>query len=274
MTVSPADTHEAFKTTLLEMTSEILCIELDGFVAVATMTRPDKRNALNEAACNALADLLEAIGQHDEQHPVDPPVRAVLIRGEGPAFCAGADLSGSVYGDTFHAALHRMLRAVVHCPYPVIADVQGPAVGAGTQLSLACDLRVVGERGWFMVPPAKLGFALDNWTLRRSEHLLGGAWTRSVMLSGARVDQQQARISGFASEVGDADQALSFAHDVASAAPLSVKHLKSVLNRTDYGFEFADPEHQQGYEECWASQDAAEARRARAEKRPAVFRGL
>ena len=217
MTVSPADTHEAFKTTLLEMTSEILCIELDGFVAVATMTRPDKRNALNEAACNALADLLEAIGQHDEQHPVDPPVRAVLIRGEGPAFCAGADLSGSVYGDTFHAALHRMLRAVVHCPYPVIADVQGPAVGAGTQLSLACDLRVVGERGWFMVP---------------------------------------------------------FAHDVASAAPLSVKHLKSVLNRTDYGFEFADPEHQQGYEECWASQDAAEARRARAEKRPAVFRGL
>ncbi|APT84306.1 hypothetical protein CAQU_03610 [Corynebacterium aquilae DSM 44791] len=253
-------------------TSEVLRLEVDRHVLIATITREHKRNALDEHTCNEIAAVLNDIAAVDEQQPVDPPIRAVLIRGEGSAFCAGADLSGSVYGDTFHAALHGMLQSIISFPYPVIADVQGPAVGAGTQLSLACDLRVVGPAGWFMVPPAKLGFALDNWTLRRTEHLVGGGYARTIMLAGMKVDQEKALVSGFASSGGDSAAALEFAHQVAGGAPLSVKHLKDVLNDAGYGFELT-AKQQAAYEQCWASQDAQEARTARAEKRAPHFRG-
>ena len=253
--------------------SPVLRLTLDGFVLIATLTRPEKRNAINEQTCVALSEVLRHVAATDEAIAIDPPVRAVLLRGQGPAFCAGADLSGSVYGDTFHEALHGMLQAVLDFPYPVIADVQGPAVGAGTQLSLACDLRVVGDKGWFMIPPAKLGFALDNWTLRRAEQLLGGAWARSFFLAGIRLGQDEARLNGLASKCGDSDTALEFAHSVAAGAPLSVKHLKDVLNDTSYDFLLSESQ-QQAYEQCWASEDAKEARAARAEKRDPFFRGI
>ncbi|PRQ11005.1 enoyl-CoA hydratase [Corynebacterium sp. 13CS0277] len=264
--------HEELLELLAQHSSPVLRAEVDGFVLILTITREEKRNALNEETCEEISRLLRAVAAVDGHAPVDPPIRAVLMRGEGKAFCAGADLSGAVYGDTFHDALHGMLRALVEFPYPVVADVQGPAVGAGTQLSLACDLRVVGERGWFMVPPAKLGFALDNWTLRRTEHLVGGAWARTIMLAGARVGQEEARLSGFASATGDSAAALEFAHQVAAGAPLSLKHLKDVLNDGGYGFTLPEAQ-QRAYEECWASADAQEARDARADKRPPRFRG-
>lgn len=238
----------------------------DGYVEMLTLARPEKRNALNLDLVTALADALTDI---DTAAPAD--VRAVLIHGEGAAFCAGADLAG-VYSAEFLSGLQRMLTAVLQCRVPVIVDIQGPAVGAGVQLALAADLRVVGDDAWFMVPPAKYGFALDNWTIRRCESMLGGSIARGMLLGALQVSAEQAGACGFANLRGDSKDALEFAHEVAGFAPLAVEQLKQVLNEEGFGFGLSAAS-QQLFEAAWSSEDVAEAQRARAENRAPNFTG-
>ncbi|MEJ5997300.1 enoyl-CoA hydratase [Corynebacterium sp. H130] len=239
-------------------------------VLILTIDRDERRNALTADMCMDIAEAVNAISLED-----DAPIRAVLIRGEGAAFCAGADLgddAGGVFGDNFHTCLQHMLTSLMNCPVPIIADIQGPAVGAGVQLALACDLRVVGPNAWFQVPPAKLGFALDNWTIRRTVELLGGSIARGVLIAAQKIDAQQAHNVGFVHVQGDAAAALQFAHEVSGNAPLSMKHLKSVLNDEGFGFELSAKQHQD-YLAAWKSEDAKEARLARSEKRQPEFKG-
>ncbi|AKK02620.1 enoyl-CoA hydratase [Corynebacterium epidermidicanis] len=244
----------------------VLRYEQQDHLAILTLNRPEKRNALNLELTTALADELRTLSSRGPDH-----TRAVLIRGEGAAFCAGADFSG-VYNEEFLGSLQRMLTAILEAPVPVIADIQGPAVGAGVQVALACDLRVVGDNAWFLVPPAKLGFALDNWTIRRAASMLGGSVARGVLLGVQKVSADLAGQLGFANERGDADAALQYAQTIASYAPLSVQQLKRVLNDEGFGFALSATQ-QQMYEAAWSSQDAQEAIKARAEKRAPEFRG-
>ena len=232
-------------------------------VGVITLNRPEKRNALNATIATAVA---EAVRAHTAAG-----VRAILIRGEGPVFCAGADLSGGVYADDFWSAMEDMLSAIQTTPVPVVADIHGPAVGAGCQIALACDLRVFTDEGACWVPVAEHGFALDLWTHARARELLGGALARNVFLAGARVGAEQARATGF-SVVLDAatPNASALAHRVARQAPLSMEHSKRVFNSPDM---HADAELQRMMVDIWASEDVQEARRARAEKREPQFRG-
>ncbi|MDO5097342.1 MAG: enoyl-CoA hydratase [Corynebacterium sp.] len=257
-------------------TDEELLVETSGQVRILTLNRPEKRNALNTDMCRKIA-----VAVHEASHGPGETARAVLIRGNGKAFCAGADLgptdtqaeaTGGVYGGGFHEALHTMLRAIVNSPVPVIADIQGPAVGAGSQLSLACDLRVAGENAWFGVPAAALGFALDSWTINRAQDLLGGSIARNMLIAHQRVTAEQAAVVGFVTKIGDSQTALNFAEEVASLAPLAMKQLKGVLNERDGSYNL-DAQQQELYDVCWASEDAAEAKAARREKRAPVFRG-
>ncbi|GGG79010.1 enoyl-CoA hydratase [Corynebacterium pelargi] len=233
--------------------------------------RPEKRNALNAQLCQEITAALHTAAEAYEQ---DRSVRAVLISGDERAFCAGADLGGQgegVYGDGFLTHLHTMLQTIVNLPMPVIANVQGPAVGAGTQLALACDLRVVGDRGWFSVPAAALGFALDAWTIHRAQDLLGGSVARQMLLGAARIEAARADALGFAHR-GDDEAARSYAQEMTTRAPLAVEQLKVVLNADDASYGLS-PRAQDLFQQCWSSEDAQEARRARAEKRPPEFRG-
>ena len=84
--------------------------------------------------------------------------RAIVITGAGSSFCSGADL-GAAYDAAFRDALYAMIAAVTEAPVPVLAAVNGPAIGAGTQLALACDLRIAAEEATFAIPTARLGIA-------------------------------------------------------------------------------------------------------------------
>ncbi|MEJ6019834.1 enoyl-CoA hydratase [Corynebacterium sp. H113] len=240
-------------------------IEADGPILTITIDRDHKRNSLTADVCASIADAVEKAPEREEN-------RVIVIRGEGRAFCAGADLSGSHSNGDFHVQLKRMLNAIQDCPLVVIADVQGAAVGAGMQLSMAADLRVVGERGWFMIPPVKLGIAVDAWTIRRTRVLVGGARARTILLAAERVDLKEAVSCGLASFVGDSQKTLEVARNIASYAPLSLAYHKLVLNDDETNLD-PKPEQQALYEQVWASEDAAEATKARAEKRDPVFRG-
>lgn len=243
-----------------------------GNVAVVTLDNPSKRNALTAEVARSIAAAVREASAGEAVE--DRTARAILIRGKGPAFCAGADLSGGVYADDFWGSLSDMLQAITSSPVPVIADVQGPAVGAGCQLILACDLRIFGDRGECWVPVAQHAFAMDTWTIQRARELVGGSFARNLLLGSARMSVDQAVATGFAmaraAVTEQQDEPMDIAQAIAASAPLSMEHAKRVLNSPD---PHNDESLDKLFFAAWASEDAQEARAARAERRVPEFKG-
>lgn len=141
--------------------------ERDGNVAVVTIDKPQRRNALTHAEFLDLAQAIERAGD-------DAAVRAVVLTGAGPAFCAGADLvdgaaevaealaAGDDADSDPMANATAMIRAVTDCPVPVVAAVEGAAAGIGASLALACDLIVAGRGGFFTLPFGRIGLVPDG----------------------------------------------------------------------------------------------------------------
>ena len=232
-------------------------------VAVLTLRRPEKRNALDVELCHRLR---ESVGD-----ALADGARALVLTGEGTSFCSGADL-GEVYTAEFREALYGMLHAVTDAPVPVVAAVNGPAIGAGTQLAIAADLRVAAPGAVFGVPTARIGLAVDPWTVRRLALLAGNGTARALLLACAQLDVEAARAAGLVDRLGGLDDARAWAAEMTTFAPLTMAYSKRVLNDL---FEPAleEKELAAAFEACWASEDFEEGRRARAEKRAPVFEG-
>ena len=240
----------------------MLATTRDGAVSLLELQRPERRNALDLAQCRAIDAAVAA--------EVEAGARVLVVTGQGSSFCSGADLTG-VYGDEFLQALYGMLHGLTRLPVPIIAAVNGPAIGAGTQLALACDLRVADEGARFAVPTARNGMAVDAWTMRALAHVAGGGVARRVMLAAETLDRDEALQHGLADRAGDLDAALTWAHEIAALAPLTLAHNKLVLSRlVDTSH---DPEIDASFAACWASEDVREAATARTERRTPVFRG-
>ncbi|HZZ50093.1 MAG TPA: enoyl-CoA hydratase [Pseudonocardia sp.] len=250
------------------MSSTMTSLRWEDQVALITIRRPDKRNALNFELCTELIDVVSGV--------LDEGARVLVFTGEGSSFCSGADLD-TVYTPEFRGALYRLLGLVTNAPVPVIAAVNGPAIGAGTQLAIAADLRVVTPSAAFAVPTAKLGLAVDPWTVRRLALLVGNAPARSMLLACEQVSAEDALRFGLAQRMGSPNEAVTWARTLAELAPLTLAYNKKVLNAA-FEPEF-DPTDAVGkelydaFEACWDSEDFAEARQARAEKRHPKFTG-
>jgi len=233
-------------------------------VAVLTLDRPEKHNALTVELCHGIRGALDEAAE----------ARVVVITGRGRSFCSGADLD-EVYTADFRDALYAMLHAVTDLPRPVVAAVNGAAIGAGTQLAIAADFRVAAPPARFGVPTAKIGLAVDPWTIRRLALIAGNATARRLLLACDHLDAGAAVACGLADRAGGTDEALEWARGMTSLAPLTQAYSKRVLNAV---FEpaFDGPgaaELDAAFEGCWASEDFVEGRRSRAEKRPPIFRG-
>ncbi len=205
-------------------------IDDDG-IAVATLHRPDHRNALSAAMGRALS----AVYQRAD---IDDSIRVVVLTGTPPSFCAGADLSSG--SDVFARRAETEFRA---CPVeptawqirkPVIAAVNGHAIGIGLTLALHCDLRVMAADAKYGIVQVRRGImpdAFSHWTLPR---LAGMTAAADVMLTGRLFDGEEAGRLGIASRVVPADDvletALGIARDIAvNTAPLSVAISKRLL---------------------------------------------
>lgn len=235
-------------------------------VALVTIQRPEKRNALTTELCVRLRDAV--LGA------LDGGARALVLTGQGSGFCSGADLD-AVCSAGFRAALYDMLHTVADAPVPVVAAVNGPAIGAGTQLALAADLRMVAPGAVFGLPTARLGLAVDPWTIRRLALLASNGVARAMVLACEQLNAKQAIGCGLAEKAGTLDDALVWAAGMAELAPLTVSYSKRVLNAV-FEPEFdpvTDKELFDAFQRCWDSEDFAEGRRARAEKRPPRFQG-
>ncbi|MGV8871372.1 MAG: enoyl-CoA hydratase [Rhodococcus sp. (in: high G+C Gram-positive bacteria)] len=236
----------------------------DGDVVTLELQRPDRRNALSTELCLAV--------RHGVEQAERDGARVVVITGQGSSFCAGADLTGEAFPESFGQILEEMLTAIEHAAVPVIAAVNGPAVGAGTQLAIACDLRVVAPGAFFEIPSTRLGIAVSNWTVERLAALAGGGVARTILLGGERVYPEQAFASGLANKLGDLAVATQWAQSITELAPLALRHLKLVFN--DDRIRVAPtPKQRAAFDAAWSSEDMKEARRARAEKRKPKFVG-
>jgi enoyl-CoA hydratase len=206
----------------------VIHFEERGWVGLATIDRPERRNALNQGICDELRGWL---AQHAD-------LRAVVITGAGTAFCSGADLvtrfaAGEGEGtDTFRPAFERLLDAINDHPSPVIAAINGPAIGAGMQLAVGCDLRIAALGARFSIPAGRLGIHLSVANIWRLASLVGQGMARDFLLTGRSVTAEEALSCGLVERLAsDAlAEAMVVAGEVASMAPLTVQGHKRALN--------------------------------------------
>ncbi|UXA05983.1 enoyl-CoA hydratase [Mycobacterium sp. SMC-2] len=233
-------------------------------VLTIELQRPERRNALNS---ELVEELREAF-----QKACDGSVRAIVLTGQGTAFCAGADLSGDAFAADYPDRLIELHRVMDTTPIPVIGAINGPAIGAGLQLAMQCDLRVVAPEAFFQFPTSKYGLALDNWSIRRLASLVGHGRARAMLLAAEKLTADAALQTGMANRIGTLADAQAWAAEIAGLAPLAIQHAKRVLN-DDGAIEEAGPVHKELFDRAWASQDVIEAQVARIEKRPPRFQG-
>jgi enoyl-CoA hydratase len=207
-------------------------------VAVLTMSRPEKLNAMDQVWFRELLEVMGTIG-------VDDGVRAVVLTGSGRAFSAGGDIDvfAGLDGDVTRVRPHLKLvydafSAVERCAVPVVAAVNGLAYGGGTELALACDVVLAGESGRFAFKEPTVGL-MPGYGIVRGPDVLGRHWTRYLALTGRVVDAARAERAGLVQEVHpDADllpAAVALAAEMAAHPPLAVQVGKAFVNRDAVG---------------------------------------
>jgi enoyl-CoA hydratase/carnithine racemase len=215
-----------------------LTYELKGHVAVVTLNRPEVRNALN---ARAYADL-EAVFRRIQ---TDHEVRAVVLTGADPAFCSGEDVKQMMTGPQREHSQARLTsvrprltpaaEAVLECDRPVIAAVNGTAVGWGMELALFADIRIASERAQFGEIFIKRGLVTDVGGMMILPRLVGPAKAAELLFTGDIVPAREAERIGLVSSVVPHDDllpsAFALAERIASNAPLALRYMKEGLRR-------------------------------------------
>ena len=244
--------------------AHMIGVSCDDNVTTLELQRPERRNALN-------SELVDSLRTAVEKAAADG-VRAIVLTGQGSVFCAGADLTGDAFGADYPDRLIALHKAIDEVPMPVIGAINGPAIGAGLQLAMICDLRVVAAGAFFQFPTSRYGLALDNWSIRRLSSLAGYGRARSMLLAAEKLTADVALQTGMANRIGTLADAQAWAAEIAGLAPLALQHAKRVLN-DDGAYEDQWPIHKELFDKAWGSQDVIEGQVARMEKRPPKFRG-
>ena len=177
--------------------TEHVSYELKDRIAFVTLTRPEARNALS----NALADGLLLAAKEIER---DLKVRAVILSGEGPIFCAGGDLKAFAtggFGADRASVVHEGLLGLHRSPAPVIAAIQGAAIGYGLGLACACDIRLAAEGTEFQAGFTGIGLSPDSTPSYFLPRLFGPSVAARLMLTNLPIDAEEARTHGFVASV-------------------------------------------------------------------------
>lgn len=207
-------------------------------VAVLTMSRPEKLNAMDQTWFRELVGVMGTIG-------VDDGVRAVVLTGAGRAFSAGGDIDmfAGLAGDVTRVRPHLKLvydafSAVERCAVPVVGAVNGIAYGGGTELALACDVVLAAESARFSFKEATVGLQ-PGYGIVRGPDVLGRHWTRYLALTGRVVDAARAERAGLVQEVHPDDEllpaAVALAAEMAAHSTLAVRVGKAFVNRDAVG---------------------------------------
>lgn len=226
------------------MTSAPLLVERADHIETWTLNLPDARNPISDPA------IVDALCEQVALVNADHDVRAVVLTGAGSAFSAGGNVKdmvdrtgmfgGSPYElrDGYRGGIQRIPRALYHCEVPVVAAVNGPAVGAGCDLAVMCDLRVASKNAWFAESFVQLGIIPGDggaWLLTKA---IGPARAAEMALTGDRVKADQAMAWGLVNEVVEPedllDAARTLAARVAKNPPHAVRMAKRLLRESQH----------------------------------------
>ncbi|MGH2754587.1 MAG: enoyl-CoA hydratase/isomerase family protein [Actinomycetota bacterium] len=246
----------------------LVSVEVDHTgVATLTLRRPAARNALSMELCDAIVGGLEEIDGNGS-------ARVVILAGEGKVFCSGADFAAVSGPDAldFLPAFERMLEAVAHFRLPVIARIQGAALGGGLQLASVCDFRVIDEDANVGIPSSRLGIVINFENVQRLVVLVGAARAKEVLLTARTFSGAEAVIAGLATSAHPADglaaAAAELAERIAALAPLSVQGAKRAIDAVQShlgGVRASSPERAEEIDrlvvEAYNSADLAEGLR-------------
>jgi enoyl-CoA hydratase/carnithine racemase len=258
--------------------TDILIDRSDGAIAVVTINRAARRNALTLAMWREIARTFNALGRNAE-------VRAVVLAGAGGAFCAGADISEFPAvratiedGRAYEAAVDAAHGAIAGCPKPTIAAISGPCFGGGVALALSCDFRVADPTAYFAIPAARLSNVYGIVETRALYDAVGLAVAKEVLFTGRRYDAGEANRIGIATHLASAGTALGAAQDLArtmrGSAPLTIKGAKVVLEAiARNATEERETDIRRVMDEAIASEDYREGVAAFAARRDPVFKG-
>lgn len=250
-------------------------VDEDG-IALITINRPDKLNALN---ADVISDLEHAF-RHARN---DAEVKGVVLTGAGPkSFVAGADISqftslGALGGHRFALRGQAVFSQIEDMPKPVIAAVNGFALGGGCELAMACHLRVASEKARFGQPEVDLGIIPGYGGTQRLPRLVGAGIATEMILTGAHIKADRAYQIGLVNQVVPPEEvveaALTMARTIASKAPIAVSMALEALRASSLPLRQGLRHEAALFGQACATEDFTEGATAFLERRPAQFQG-
>ncbi len=247
----------------------IIC-EIDQ-VAKITLNRPEKGNSLSLSMLEELSAIFDELRKER---------KVVVITGRGKFFSAGADIEAVLSGDVKGSVVDKHLKSIEDYPYPVIAAVNGYALGAGCELAATCDIRVASREARFGMPPAKLGVVYSYNGIRKFLNLMGVGRTKLLFLTARTFSAEEAYKFGLVDFlVEDELEGFTFAlaKEIAECAPLALSGMKEIINlwQKNQICSAEDGKRIKNIiEEAYSSEDFKEGLKAFREKRKPNFRGL
>ncbi|MEW6635808.1 MAG: enoyl-CoA hydratase-related protein [Actinomycetota bacterium] len=251
-------------------------VEHEGGVAVVTIDRQEKMNALNAQVQEEITEAFASI----------PPgeVRAAVITGAGEkAFVAGADVGGmeqmsALEVREFGRIGTRMMQAIEGAPFPVIAAINGFALGGGLEIALACDIRIAAENARLGFPEVTIGIMPGAGGTQRLPRVVGSGVARELVFTGRMVDAREAKEIGLVDRLVGEGEALEaakeLARQIAKNAPLAVRNAKTAMNIARNTDLASGIEHEGDlFALLFATEDAKEGMAAFAERRKPEFKG-
>lgn len=250
---------------------------VEGSVAVITFNRPEVLNALNEETMQELGSAMSECKQ-------DGTVRVVILTGVGDkAFIAGADINEFVGKSPamimgFAELGHNVVRIMETMGKPIVAAVNGYALGGGLEISMACDMRFASDKARFGQPEILLGLIPGMGGTQRLSRLVGIGLARELIMSGEQVTAQRAYEIGLVNRVFPAEQLMEetkkFAQRLAGLPPFALRMAKYAINYGyDLALENANSLELQCFSQCWSTEDLKEGVAAFLEKRKPSFTG-
>jgi enoyl-CoA hydratase/carnithine racemase len=259
------------------MSDHLLLIEHRPPLLILTLNRPEVRNALN-------SKLLQELELAIDEARLQKDLRVLLITGGGDkAFCAGADLKERLTMSetevrSFLSAIRRLLIKIEELPLPVIAAINGFALGGGTELALACDLRVAVDDATLGLTETRFAIIPGAGGTQRLPRLIGIPLAKELIYTGRQLTAQEALAKGLVNRIAARDKlmedCLKLAGEIAKAGPIAVAQAKFAINKgQDVELHTGLAIEASAYETCIPTEDRLEGLKAFKEKRQPVYKG-